>query len=251
MSHPSRKNSRGILRRLVGLVVLLGVCALLFPLPFAPPASQSTDKDLSEPFPCQNRPCGCQSAAQCWKKCCCFTDTQKVAWAKANHVKLPDFVVAAAKREKAASIRTNLTAEKRETGTGEATSSCACCQKKPVAATKAKCCTEAEICRPVKSQSCSGSQEPRKPSPVVRRKPLSSKWVMAIFAAKCQGQDSIPFCLPCSVIPSNPELMTICCAVMETVSLESEHLQRTTRQPPLPPPKIAGANDARTSRDSG
>lgn len=245
MANPSRKNSQGNVRRLSGLVVLLGVCALLFPVPVAPTASQSTDKDLSEPFPCQNRPCGCQSAAQCWKKCCCFTDTQKVAWAKANHVKLPDFVVSAAKREEAARAKTSLTADKSGTGPVRTNIHCACCQKESAPTTNSECCDKKEVCRPVKSGSCCTSKELRKRSPVVRRKPLSSKWVMAVFAAKCQGQESIPFCLPCSVIPSGPELMTMCCAVTETVSLESERLQPTTRQPPLPPPKIASPKPRR------
>jgi hypothetical protein len=33
------------------------------------------------PFPCQHHACGCQSAAACWKNCCCFTREQKLAWA--------------------------------------------------------------------------------------------------------------------------------------------------------------------------
>lgn len=84
---------------------LLLVTSLLMVLPISLPMvasvaeEESSEKDLSAPFPCQARRCGCRSAAQCWKKCCCFTDTQKVAWAKANRVSLPAFVVAAAERE--------------------------------------------------------------------------------------------------------------------------------------------------------
>jgi hypothetical protein len=63
-----RRNVRGLL----SLSVLLGVCAMLLPLPFAPQPQNSPEKDSSEPFPCQHRPCGCRSAEQCWKKCCCF-----------------------------------------------------------------------------------------------------------------------------------------------------------------------------------
>jgi len=29
-----------------------------------------------------NRPCGCASAEQCWRSCCCTTKTERIAWAK-------------------------------------------------------------------------------------------------------------------------------------------------------------------------
>src|SRR5262249_28300736 len=41
-------------------------------------------------FPCQGRPCGCASAADCWQgDCCCFTLAEKVAWADAHGVEPP------------------------------------------------------------------------------------------------------------------------------------------------------------------
>jgi len=52
-------------------------------------------KDRSRPFPCQDRPCGCTCADECWHHCCCFTNKQKVAWAREHGVTPPDFVVAA------------------------------------------------------------------------------------------------------------------------------------------------------------
>lgn len=67
-------------RRLTGLLLLLSMCASLFPLPL--PVRSPSGKDRSLPFPCQDRPCGCMSAAQCWRKCCCFTDQEKLAWAR-------------------------------------------------------------------------------------------------------------------------------------------------------------------------
>jgi len=87
------------MRRLISLCILLSVCAMLLPLPVAFLKTSSGEKDLSQPFPCQNRPCGCLSAEQCWKKCCCFTNEQKVAWGKANNVQLPAYVLEAARKE--------------------------------------------------------------------------------------------------------------------------------------------------------
>lgn len=97
--------------RLLRLSVWGAVCALLCPLPiglqmedFASLAgeasdSASADKSKEPAFPCQNRPCGCRSAQQCWKKCCCFTNKQKIAWAKEHGVEVPDFVLAAAEKD--------------------------------------------------------------------------------------------------------------------------------------------------------
>jgi len=107
-----RGNSHSLMqrpsRRLICLLVLLGMLCSFFPLP-APPlvvsgtesgssAAGPVEKDRSRPFPCAQRVCGCRSAEQCWKKCCCFTDAQKVAWADAQGVELPAFVRESAAR---------------------------------------------------------------------------------------------------------------------------------------------------------
>ncbi len=56
-------------------------------------------KDLSVPFPCMHRSCGCRNAEQCWKSCCCFNNRQKLAWAKQRKVQLPEYVAVAAALE--------------------------------------------------------------------------------------------------------------------------------------------------------
>lgn len=93
-------------RRLTAGVLLVVSCAMLFPLSLQVAAPDSdvspASKDCSAPFPCQDRRCGCRSAQQCWKQCCCFTNAQKLAWAKANGVNAPAFVAVAAKREASA-----------------------------------------------------------------------------------------------------------------------------------------------------
>ena len=90
-------------RRLTATLLLVTSLLMVFPISLrvVTPDTElnAAGKDASEPFPCQNRTCGCKSAKQCWKKCCCFSNAQKIAWAKANRVKPPAFVVAAAKQE--------------------------------------------------------------------------------------------------------------------------------------------------------
>lgn len=67
----------------VGLAYLLA--ALDIPLPVA------IHKDASQPFPCQDHPCGCKNAEQCWTSCCCFTAEERWAWARAHHVEPPAY----------------------------------------------------------------------------------------------------------------------------------------------------------------
>lgn len=83
---------------MISLTLLLTFCALLVPLPMAG-TDPSNGKDKSVPFPCQDRPCGCATAEQCWTGCCCFTNVEKVAWARRNGVTIPAYVVEAAKKE--------------------------------------------------------------------------------------------------------------------------------------------------------
>jgi hypothetical protein len=55
------------------------------------PLPATNIKDQSIPFPCENHACGCQSAEQCWRHCCCFTVEDRWAWAKARGVEPPTY----------------------------------------------------------------------------------------------------------------------------------------------------------------
>jgi hypothetical protein len=76
-------------RGLQGLFVLGTVCLFALPFPAVVVPQPASEKDLTEPFPCMHRACGCRSAEQCRKSCCCFSNEEKVAWARANKVSLP------------------------------------------------------------------------------------------------------------------------------------------------------------------
>ena len=71
------------LRPVVLTLILVGQVVNVTGLPlrssWSPPK-----KDKSVPFPCQDRPCGCMSAAQCERSCCCFTPAEKAGWADAR-----------------------------------------------------------------------------------------------------------------------------------------------------------------------
>lgn len=82
-----------------GLAIVL-LSGLFFGISGIPVVSPPR-KDHSRPYPCQDHPCGCASADECWRHCCCMTNKQKVAWAQQHGVTPPDFVVAAAAKEEA------------------------------------------------------------------------------------------------------------------------------------------------------
>jgi hypothetical protein len=214
MRTPFRKLTNPVYRWLSCLSVAFVLCAVLLPIPISLRSSDSVEKDLSQPFPCQNRPCGCRSAEQCWKKCCCFTNSQKVAWAKANGVDLPDYVLAAAKKETTAVKKT-----------------CALCSKTKNNGKESKC--EQSI-----------ASRDRKPQSSVTQAPKSlartqaSKWVLSVYAAECQGQPSLTLCFPATIIPARVVPVTSSVEITEIVHEVSERLSSASLRPPLPPPKI-------------
>ena len=209
-------------RRLTASLLLVTSWLVLFPISMRVAApdvgDESSGKDLSAPFPCQSRRCGCKSAQQCWKKCCCFTDTQKVAWAKANRVTPPEFVVAAAKREAPVAQGTCQAAE-------------ACCSKD----------VRREGEAPAEPRAKVAAQSPERlgrslslPTPTPR-----VRIVVGIEALQCQGVEQTIAGVLISLQP--PELLTVVFTNLDTgeVSLLADlPLAPCEQQPPTPPPRF-------------
>ncbi len=237
-----RKLSPKFVHRLLSLVVVLGVCAMMLPLPVAPLPSNSPEKDQSQPFPCQNRPCGCRSAEQCWKKCCCFNNSQKIAWAKANKVTVPDYVFAAAETEKQTSVEVcSLPREESRGGsTAKSKRSCSRCELK-LGGDRSMACDREHTDATVGSKTAKCCQ--RKSDAVKDPQPRnsSSKWVLAVYSAECQGQGPQVYCSIVLVIPSWQELAPAMPSMIETFSIESERMLSASLRPPVPPPKIGAA----------
>lgn len=122
-----------------------------------------------ELYPCMSCACSCASAEACWRNCCCFTQTEKLAWAAANGVTPPAFVVTAARAE----------AELPP-----------CCRKRV-----ASCCKK-------KSSCC---QKPSEEREVARQMSAtgnrSSKTVLLIDELRCQGVGVHWTMLPPCVVP--------------------------------------------------
>jgi hypothetical protein len=174
------RSRRGLLSGFLGraaLVVLTLVGHLLaavgFPLP-APCVNAAREAD--QPFPCQDHPCGCRTAEQCWQgDCCCFTLEEKVTWADARGIEPPPHV------------RPLLQLRKQQVKPRPVP---ACCCSEPAeqhqeAARPAtsSCCQEATQDRPA------GSVNPvQENSPAATVQGAGVRWVIGIFAQKCRGQ---------------------------------------------------------------
>jgi hypothetical protein len=75
------------LRRAISIATAVLYSFLMFGVPL--PAAVRKQGDAA--YPCQDTPCGCATAEQCWTKCCCTTAEQRFAWAARNGVTPPDF----------------------------------------------------------------------------------------------------------------------------------------------------------------
>jgi hypothetical protein len=118
---PRNRIRRQLVHRLLAGLALLAYCAATFgfPLPSRNP------KDTSQPFPCQDHLCGCQSAEQCWRGCCCLSAAERWAWAREHHVEPPSY----AEPPEADGWRTQPLREE-EDGTAASAQKHDCCQNK-------------------------------------------------------------------------------------------------------------------------
>src|SRR5690242_4754077 len=86
---------RSFRRRTARLALLVGyaITAAGVPLPAGNVAHKS-----GEFFPCSDCACGCASAEQCWRSCCCHSLAERMAWARVHGVRPPEYAIAEARR---------------------------------------------------------------------------------------------------------------------------------------------------------
>lgn len=212
----SRQNWR---LRLVSLAVLIGVCASMFPLPIG--WQSRTEKDRSTPFPCQNRPCGCQSAEQCWKKCCCFTNTQKLAWAAANRVTAPSYVSVAAAKE-----RSNQSCQNAQCCAKHGPEKSSTTRQQCGDSLARTCCKSKACCKVTKAETAS-----------VENEMPETTLVLGVFWNDCQGHGWYWNSLPWGVV-TEPTNIIVCAQVTRDFDCpRSRGLPQASLQPPIPPPR--------------
>jgi hypothetical protein len=92
-------NSQSRTHRLAAVASLVSFLAAVVGVPVMRPSIGPNGKDWSRPFPCMSSDCGCQNAEACWRGCCCHTNHEKLAWAKAHKVSPPAYLIEQTARE--------------------------------------------------------------------------------------------------------------------------------------------------------
>jgi hypothetical protein len=137
---------------------VLGVCLAYLLAALEIPLPVFVHKISSQPFPCQDHACGCQTAEQCWSHCCCFSVEERWAWARVHNVEPPVYAERPADNSAAQGWNT---AKLRECD--DTIAKCCCCAHKSAATAKGDC------------------------APVG----MSVKWVTAITAWGCRGYSTL------------------------------------------------------------
>jgi hypothetical protein len=229
-------------RRLTASLALLAYvgATLGFPLP----APVRNSKDASRPYPCQNRPCGCLTAEQCWAgDCCCFTLEEKLAWAEANGIEPPEHVRPLVEARKSRRAQT----KEKPCCTGADPSSEP--SVKPPASFCEKLKVAGSTCCRVESPEAGGSA-PECPHCAAKAKSCESKrptatqpavhWLIGIFAQKCRGEGpwGLTHLDPVIVSDLRPTLHAGPEPVVWIVP-RSVRLATSSHCPPTPPPRCS------------
>ena len=194
------------------LLVAYAITAAGVPLPAGNFAQKS-----GEFFPCSDCACGCASAEQCWRSCCCHSLAERMAWARVHGVRPPEFAIAEARR-----ARIDLAWLVEPTGAGSKSLSASCCARQLKADSPA-CCREKTAC-------CSHDHD---------HQPSNSKSnrVIGWKALNCQGHSAnwlatVPTLISTGSIQSDnlPLVEWLGPAV-------SEHASRASDLPAVPPPR--------------
>jgi hypothetical protein len=188
----------------VRLIAVATLAAFLVASVGFPVWSADAGKDLSSPFPCMYRQCGCRNAEQCWRGCCCFTNREKLAWAKEHGVNVPDYVVAAAKREAPAK-------------------SGSCCSAKKANS----CCSTKSSCDAKSNRGEAGKR--------AKTRAGSLTVVSIIEALTCQGHVEQWVALGAMDV-AQPEAWQIDLPLVETITITSESQDSLAAAPLVPPP---------------
>ncbi|WP_041402425.1 hypothetical protein [Planctopirus limnophila] len=75
-------------RKLTGVLLIVSYCIGAWGF-----STNSLSLMSGGAFPCAGHKCGCASATQCWKNCCCYTPVERQLWAKLNGMHLPEALV--------------------------------------------------------------------------------------------------------------------------------------------------------------
>jgi hypothetical protein len=196
-------------RRPISVVALAAylVSAVGLPLP------ASFKKQRGEAYPCMHHACGCLTAAECWQHCCCFSATEKLAWARQHDVEPPAQLLATVAMLASEGLLTS--------------SACA----------RNTCCTAAgdddhddhdHAHAPHGATCCDHHDSDRS----------SAGLILMVRARTCRGLGEL-WCLSGAVMPAPPALdWHFQWNVVEWLAVAGEPLLSHDLSPPIPPPRL-------------
>jgi hypothetical protein len=196
------------------------VAAVGVPLPAFP------HKDSGQPFPCQNHACGCQTAEQCWRHCCCFTPEERWAWAEAHHVTPPAYAERPATLAWHPAWLRDRAGEQTEPLPGSA-----CC------AHAAKgCCHDGP-----QHVSCCHNDRGVDTSPPPADRPVSRgvwQWALGVDALRCQGVNTLWVACGAALPPEPPFVWGPWPAPRGWLPSSDDLPVLLPATPPAPPPRL-------------
>ena len=234
-------------RKVVTFLVLVCFCAATLPLPVATP--EISDKDNSQPYPCQNCPCGCKTAEQCWTSCCCFTPAERFAWAEKNGVTPPSYAQRPASNENTVNRADSRSANSLTISVIEETkSTCSTPQKACCAKHASKTFSKSQGIDFGKPEGCVGtatkssgsccltSQASNVGSKALRSS-TKRKFALSMFALKCQGKSSAFTLLPWTILANIPKVLMFESEFGPAHQLATMDPAAVYSKPDTPPPK--------------
>lgn len=209
-----------VARKVITFLALVCFCASSMPLPIG--WVRVSDKADSQPFPCQDSPCGCKTAVQCWTNCCCTTPAQRLAWARKNGVAPPQYAIAALSKTARAVKPAVLPGEEASPTPSRAGEKPRhdCCAKHAHQETCLAAPTRTQKCCSADSEQvakCKARLQPRAKGDIALThggQPSKRKIVLSVLALKCQGGSSDFTLLPW-MIPATVECMQLLLAASE------------------------------------
>jgi len=165
-------------------------------------------------FPCSNDACGCATAEQCWRSCCCHSFSERMAWAREHNVRPPEFAIAEAR-----AARIDLAWMNESTGAGAKS---LCCARELMADVPGCCHAKKACCCDHNEQQANESKSNR---------------IIGWKALNCHGHSGLWLAAVPTLVSTN-YVHTGAPALVEWVGpVLSEHADRTCDLPALPPPK--------------
>jgi hypothetical protein len=223
---------RPLRRRLCAALTLVAYLLATFGCPL-PAAAKETD----QPFPCQDHPCGCRTAEQCWKRCCCFTPEQRWAWAESHHVQPPAYAEKPASR----GWRTTRLRD-RDQAPAKSPPACASCAASRTApgqppGCSSSCCAH-ERARPSCCQVPKSGQSTQEGTPGRKG---TVRWGLGVSAMGCQGHSTLWVSTGAALPPAPPLTWTPGLAPVGWLSSAPEAALALPAMPLEPPPRFPQA----------